>query len=62
MATLNDAHRNAIVDAIGTVFDAGTVQVRTGTRPGAGEVATGTVASARRDSSIGRFGTGTSRP
>ena len=48
MATItsNDAFKNAILDAtddVNGLFDAGTVDIRTGTAPGAGNSATGTV-------------------
>jgi hypothetical protein len=40
---LNIAHRNAILDATGAVFNAGALDVRSGARPGADETATGTL-------------------
>lgn len=48
MATItsNDAFKNAVLDAtddVNGLFDAGSVDIRTGTAPGAGNVATGTV-------------------
>jgi hypothetical protein len=44
--TSNNAFKNAILDAtpeINTMFDGGTITIRTGTAPGAGNSATGTV-------------------
>jgi hypothetical protein len=48
MATItsNTAFKDAILDAtpdLNTMFDAGTITIRTGTAPGAGNAATGTV-------------------
>lgn len=40
---LNIAHRDAILDATGAVFNGGAVDVRSGSRPGADETATGTL-------------------
>lgn len=43
MATeLNQAHRNAILDATGDIFGGGSLPVYTGSRPGADNTATGT--------------------
>lgn len=48
MATItsNDAFKNAVLDAtddVNGLFDAGSVEIRTGTAPGAGNAETGTV-------------------
>lgn len=40
---LNTAHRSAIATAIGSIFNGGAFVVRTGSRPGANETATGTL-------------------
>ena len=41
--TLNTALKNTLLDGIDTVFNSGTLTIRTGAAPGAGNAATGTV-------------------
>jgi hypothetical protein len=43
--TTNTTHKNAILDALGAIFNGGTVEIRTGAPPGAGNAATGTLLS-----------------
>jgi hypothetical protein len=41
--TVNDTLANALLDGIDSVFNSGTLQIRTGSPPGAGNTATGTL-------------------
>jgi hypothetical protein len=43
MPTLNDTFAHALLDGVDTAFNSGTLTIRTGTAPGAGNTATGTV-------------------
>lgn len=43
MITTNDALAHALLDGIDAVFNAGTLTIRTGAPPGAGNAATGTI-------------------
>lgn len=43
MATANTTLKNTLLDGIDATFNSGTLQIRSGTAPGAGNAATGTV-------------------